>query len=518
MMPHPAQSPKHLSQSGSALLVVVVALIPVAALVVLSLESAATSARDLEAHRRVTRASNDALSAVEMAKGAIALARYDAPGMIGRNDVLGATLMSTDNAILRQDGANHLAMDLTTGQRIWTDVDPWDDADDINPYRRLRTYQPPGLDQAVDIWVVQLNGLWCMLEAEIEVRGVKRTARALVREFDSFARYSIFTDQLDEQPISVQTSGDVHSNNKLHFMYGGWDLPGYMSAVAGFSWELGADWTNVGFLGGYDETSDPITLPSLTEIRDRMRPPVASLAGKETAGDYIYIGTNYTDCTISLLAGGGLISAYNSVTSSWEVIHIGSLANVRRIYVVPNISSLKGSTWASLSIASEGTTGITITDHLRYIDQDWDRPYTDVGVTNKPNPDYDGNAVLGVIAAAGSVIYGAGAPATLEVHASIFAAERQMIEGLVTNGDTRTVDTYDATYQKDYLLTHGSSVTRAGKFRGVVSATDGTRLSGFEDGAYLFDESLSSNPPPYFAQIPRPVFMGIHLVEAITDI
>jgi hypothetical protein len=524
------------SDGGSVMVISLISMIPIFALVMFSLMRGDSEARAEEIRDEARRASANALSGLELAKAEIVASEYGAGGAaMGRNDVIWNALQNIEAANLRwdPDGGLVMAFDKTTGQRIWVAAGSVADLDDdIAAYRRLRNF---GLanDEQVTVWITPLDGLWHMLESESTVRRVRRTARVFVRERDPFTRYNLFVDDVT-QPVSVDMTGNVHSNRGLKFYYGDLSMGGYMAAVSGFSWIHGADWSNIEFQDGFDEKASAVELPSLANIQDRLRPAVSDLAKAEIREDFIYVGSDYASCDVDLQGDQVEVRATRVSSGTEVLIYSGSIEDIRRIYVAPKLN-MRGDLRGRLSVASESPDGITVDGDIRYVDEDGDPAWGGGGGSGgseiasvedyQPNPSYDGNSSLGILAAAGDVTYLTPNDSDLELHAAIFSQGQISIPGVKIAGpwapspyndpakysQGRLYD-YDSSVKPRYLLTVGMTVSARHKIRGIVGS-DGVRRAGFENGKYCYDAQLQNNPPPYFIDIERPMFRGRHLLE-----
>ena len=500
-------------QRGAALLSSIIVLLPIVALGVAGVMLSKTSLVRQDVDRRAARALTAAFSAMDVAQTLINNATYADPAYPDQNLLLAAAIDQNDQASLwlRNQGPVLEArfLDLATSRRVWFD------ADQIGaipptwvPFRRLDQVDL-GAGIVVPLFVAPVTAAWFTIEAPATVAGITRTASVLVRGRDPFTRYSIFTDQ-GEQPISVPISGDIHSNGSLRMMYGNWDLPDFVSAVSGFNWTYGADWSNVGFLSGYNESADPITLPDLAALQARVRPAVALPNAAEVAGDYIYVGSDYDSVSVQFSGSTVVVDAVQAGVP--QTVYSGPLAGIDRIYALPPITALGGDLDGQLSVVSESTDGILITDNLRYVDGDGDLAMLDTSSVSSyhRNPAYDGASSLGLLAPQGSVRYGYAAPAVLEVHAAVYADAQMPDSFEVVAGQIEFIS--GSNFLRDRLFTLGTTVTRYGKIRGLVGS-GGSLTSGYDEGTYLYDRSLLDRPPPYFLDLERPHFKAFTILE-----
>ncbi|MEZ6196274.1 MAG: hypothetical protein R3F20_11205 [Planctomycetota bacterium] len=508
-------------QRGGALAIAVTAMIPVLGLLVISMQQTVVETRSEEVRAEAERAENNALSALELAKAEISDATYAEAGYVNSNEVLQRAIEREDAAHLSTDadGVMALAWDRLSGARTWIDASaPGVTGDDVIAYRLLATYQI-GVDDPVRVWVVPVNGLWFMLEAEARIGRAQRTARIFVRERDPFTRFSLFVDEIN-QPVSVSMTGDVHSNYKLRYFYGDLEFDGKMTSTNDFAFTLGAAWGNLDFNGGYDEGADAITLPDVDEVRERIKPPVGAIA-YGASGDYAYIGsTLYDRARITLDGDTAKIQARLKLLGTWSTLDTVSISTVDRIYSEVGLE-VSGDLVGRLSIATESTDGITITGSIRYVDGDGDAAYLDPEdvASYAPNPEYDGGSALGLIAPAGDIVYGESVPSNLEVHAALFTGGNILpfgVEVSVGSDGLASVQNYDGDFLRDNIFTLGSSISSRYKIRGIVSGS-GDRKSGFADGAYSSTPRSSATRRPTSSTSRRPLFRGKHLVGGRTD-
>ena len=508
------------NERGIALITSLLMLLPVASLVIAAILHSKTAAERFRDDGFSQRANSALASAMEVAKVAVAAGTYTDPTYPDRNEVLAAAADQVDNASLwarTQAGATQArVLDIGTNRRSWvatTDLATLP-ADQI-PFRRLLQVDL-GLDAAT-VYIAPVGPDWYLLECAVTVADVTRTGTVMVRDRDPFSRFNVFCDQGD-QPVSVRITGDIHANTPLRFMYGGWDLPGYVSAVSGFTWTYGADWTNVQFGGGYDDAATPIAMPDLADIQSRAHPPAADPAAWEIAGDYIYVGTDYTDVQVEF-AGSNLTVTAVDPSSVTVTIHNGPIGSTRRVYAKNAITSLHGDLDGRLSIFTESADGITIEGNVRYIDSDGDLATTDPTGQNphQRNPDYDGDSALGLLAPNGYVTYGFSTPSVLEVHAAVLTGLAMTPPTIRIDASGNPYTDFSVPFLRDEIITLGSCITKYGKFRGTVDGY-GNKTSGYDQGVYLYDRGLLDSPPPYFVDIARPHFKGFWIHESFLDV
>jgi hypothetical protein len=109
------------------------------------------------------------------------------------------------------------------------------------------------------------------------------------------------------------------------------------------------------------------------------------------------------------------------------------------------------------------------------------------------NPDYDGDAVLGVVAYSDVLYVGDQDDNDLEINGAVMAMTGAVKWGGV--GD------------KGHLRVFGSRISDNQTYRY-------SGLSGYNDsGVYIYDDNLRFTPPPNFLPVAKPLFMGFEVVK-----
>jgi len=533
-----------LPERGSMLAVVSVALLPVIGLISIFFSRSVNEMHAHMARRHADMAVQRSLAAMEIARNIITNSNYDDPAYANKNARIWEALSRNDVDHLRPspDGNLFMFFNRDTGRREYrTYGEVLAPGGNYSAYRLLTevdlvddlTGEADDASEKVRVYVVQLTDLWHMLEAEATVRGVTRTSRVVVRERDPFTRFSVLIGS-HYQGISGTPKGDIHTNEKLQIFFPDGHFDDFVSAYQGFEWFIGADWSNTDFAGGYDETTAaPIVLPDLNEVQARMRPPVADLSSWERGSDYLYVGTDYENIQITFNDEDVVVTAEHVTNPGVPVpIYNGSLRDMSRIYVTGAITSIEGDLNGRLSVATESSQGVNITGSLRYVDGDGDPAMLNPNDPNNygPNPDYDGNSALGIIAPEGPVLYDHGIPDTFEMHAAVYAGDSVGLPGLGFTGPDapypynhpsfgpgQYVYTYDPSFQKQNLNMLGLTIADH-RWVGSVVDGNGNVLSGFQDGSINYDRSLLNNPPPFFLDLERPLFKAVEILENSVDI
>jgi hypothetical protein len=168
------------------------------------------------------------------------------------------------------------------------------------------------------------------------------------------------------------------------------------------------------------------------------------------------------------------------------------------IHVEKGIYGMKGELHGAATVVSE-TDDISVSADIYYVDDEGDHPMIfDPGNPANDNylenPNYDGNAVLGLIAHANILYTGAEDDKNLEINGAIMAVTGQVKWG--GSGD------------KDHLRVFGARVSDGQTYR--YSGWSG----GYNDsGVYTYDDNLRVTPPPKFLPIEKPLFIGFQVVQ-----
>lgn len=495
-------------QRGTTLAVLIVALMPVAALVTVFQMRSHFEIRAHQSRKEEVRAVERCLAALEVARNQIINSNYHS----GNNDRLVQVHQQTEASTLRPNpvGAGYLAFDSETGEaHVFTNADTTLLEPRYRPYRLLTTVDlEDGLDGEFDdaydkipIYAASIVGYWHVVEARAQVGQVGRTGRMFVRERDPFTRFAIFIDS-HYQGISGSPKGDIHTNKKLQIFYPDAYFEDFASAHEGFQYLCGGSQEATTFAGGSNSASDVIQMPDINDIQN-IKP--------NATGPYLVASTH--DNVSVIFSGDQVrIAARRIATGETEVLHDGDLPSGGVIYAENSIVELEGDLDGRITVVSEGN--VNITDSLRYVDADGDaaRLNPDSPDNYLPNPDYEGSSALGVIGN-GPVLYDPGIPDTFELHAAVFSSSGNVgLPGLTFTSNGAYVSRYDSSFQKQNLNVLGVTIADK-RFVGTVVNSSGTVLSGFQDGSIEYDRSLLNRPPPHFLAVERPLFKGIEILE-----
>ena len=181
------------------------------------------------------------------------------------------------------------------------------------------------------------------------------------------------------------------------------------------------------------------------------------------------------------------------------------------LYFGGNIRSLYGDVVGRMTLATGGD--VTIRSHLRYRDEKGRlamRNGTDTTKEYEANPNYTGEAVLGVIAR-GDVIYNKYVSTNLEVNASLVSATgRIMPAGLKFDSDGN-VTGYDSRFLKQSIRRLGGITASLQPMETFIK--NGAIRSGFISGQSVFDAGVVGNPPPGFLALPEPTFFATSILK-----
>jgi len=364
-------------------------------------------------------------------------------------------------------------------------------------------------DPKADVWISMMEPGWFQLDCVASVGGIRAQVRALVRERDSFSRFGAF---VNSQPLGVgrDPRGDIHTNRVLQLFYADGTYEDPVTARDGFEWLVGATEENTTFKSTVDEGYGEIPMPNAAAIDSRGGlgdGALDALLGGADADDFdievTFKGKTY-DLVAKPKAGGTALSAPDLAFPASGVVFIDG-----------DVSSVSGELDARVTLAVTGS--VTITDSIRYVDADGDSIYNN-GLSEdpanepyEPNSDYDGDAVLGLMATE-SILYHDDVPDTLEVNGYFFSAEGAYgLPGLQLTSDGRYVKKYDKSFQKKSYRRLGGIATDKRIVSTVVNSK-GDVLSGFVHGKSIYDRRLQNAPPPNFLSIDRPVFSAYRVV------
>ena len=431
-----------------------------------------------------------------------------------------------------------------------------------------------------DVDATGLSDGYFILEATGRSAGSVEVIALLVRETQAFSSFVFFQNR-GTLGVSGAPVGRIHANNKVAFYAAGGTYVDAVTAVAGFEYEAGATAENtnlrqanpnakaIGFDGvdvgamaahanlfaGQTGHDARISLEADGSIRiDEYTKPQLTVE-TETYTTYEYVGTE-TDATAPMDSDEAAMGTpvYEEKTYTYEVetytppelvgtttVTLGENEE-GVIYVDGRITSLHGDLLGRLTIVSGDS--VRITGDLHYIDADGDTAMSNGSDADQPyqrNADYDGGAMLGVIARQ-DVLYTRHMSGSSEINAMLMAVEGRVgIDGFWADVDDELVEDSPANrlstlgaertalenaYDMD-TLTATTSFVHASLRRlgGVVSNESiletkivaapsdsdnggATVFAGFEQGQARYDAGLGVNPPPSFAESRRPVIMS----------
>jgi len=349
-----------------------------------------------------------------------------------------------------------------------------------------------------------------------------------VRERDFFSRYALFIEDGNVN-IADTTSyyGPVHVNKNITFMDSvdgvGAQVHGFMSSCNKFTFNGDAEAETVFYEGyadglgldGWIDLPDPKAIESYRDDtgafgaggsslwKDGARELRKGPGGFAVTGNvYTYIeliydkatDTQYVKFTIRDTSGGLLFTS--SLTSDYE------MPDPAVIHVQKSIHGLKGELNTAATIVAgtkSDNSDICLTADIYYVDDEGDHPriFDPDHPENEnylPNPNYNGDAVLGIIAKQDVLYTGAEDDKNLEVNGAIMA-----ITGQVKWGGGST--------DKDHLRVFGARISSGRTYR--ASWGGGYNNSG----VYVYDDRLRCAPPPKFLTVDKPMYIGFEVVR-----
>ncbi len=361
-----------------------------------------------------------------------------------------------------------------------------------------------------EVWISRIANGWYQLDAVASFGGRRAHIRTQVRERDPFSRFSAF---VNSHPIGIggKPKGDIHANRVVQLFFQDGEYEDFVSARDGFEWLVGATPENTTFLGGSDDGHAEIAMPdvnTITSLAAHSDGALDSLLGSDDASDFDIAVTLHGDYY-------DIVATPKDGTDPRIAVGV-SFPEAGVLYFDADIASLEGTLNERITVASTGS--ITLTGSIRYIDADGDPIYQN-GLSSDPenepyvpNPAYDGNAALGVVAN-GSILYHDDLPSTVEFNGVFFSAtDRFGLPGLTFTSDGRYATGYDEDFQKDSFRRLGGIISDKRIVSTVVNS-NGDVLSGFQHGASVYDERLRAEPPPHFLAIDRPVFRGYRILS-----
>jgi hypothetical protein len=333
------------------------------------------------------------------------------------------------------------------------------------------------------------------LDAMARVGPACAQLRSLVRERDSFARYTLFVNGANINLGGALSDGRIHSNRAIRFRFPGHTYP-TVTAVNGFMYVDGASATNTTLGAGSNGSVAEVPMPDLGDIEGRR-------AHADGALEDLLRGKNWSQYNVSLEFLGNGYELTATPKSGGAPLRTGKLPLPSEgvIYIATNLAGLKGTLNGRVTLAVTGS--VTITGSLQYVDSAGRTAYlnglpTDPSLPYEPNPAYTGNSALGVMAG-GSIVYGSAVGQQLELNAYFFS--RGMFG--VPNGSYGVRNT---------LRSLGGHTVETGVVGAYVTSS-GTVTAGFRNRTYRFDRALAENPPPHFLAIDEPQFSAVRLVD-----
>jgi hypothetical protein len=187
------------------------------------------------------------------------------------------------------------------------------------------------------------------------------------------------------------------------------------------------------------------------------------------------------------------------------------------IYVDGGIRKMHGQVQGQVSVATSGP--VSITGSIQYVDADGRTAMQnglDPSGEYAANPDYTGNAMLGVMAQ-GDILYSKDMPADVEINASLVSVDGRVgMEGLRIELEGAAISlapapgTAPGDYRKNSLRRLGGIVSR---YRPVSTLVDGSLavLAGFSQAESTMDvrfltSSDSILAPPGMLTAPLPLW------------
>ena len=510
-MNHPQINPlrTHKAQSGSILSVVLISILPLAALVASVTMRSAMEIKTYSVRRSEYSAIHQAQSGIEYARSIIRHAGYNSSG---DNALLAtATMGGTDSFRRVMDGGSgsgYLGIDLLTGKTVPL-ANPQSPPLGVRPYVRL-TEIPTGnsptagrIDEhLISVYVASLGNKWFAMESVGKAGGLVRTMRTYFRERGFFSEFNLFIDQ---NPVNLASipDGRVHSNSTLNFVSSPMAFNGFVSSAMPFTYGWAAAPETTHFLAGSMENAPPIPMPTVSHLANLQAIAMAPFN----------IGANYTDVAITLLQEDIEIVATDSSTGIRSTLYSGGIPQKGLIYVESGLSQFEGDINGRLTIATPGT--VRITDSVRYIDENGEYAMANASSPSLygHNPNYTGNSALGLITGE-DVLYTNEVGMELELNFAAFVGRDLVLEGAGIDPATGVRDgTYDATFLKEDLCIFGSRIVARNAFNHILNTATETALSGFPNRAMLYDRALTASPPPYFVELPFPLFLDGELMS-----
>ena len=355
----------------------------------------------------------------------------------------------------------------------------------------------------VDITITELGNGWHQAVASAQINNIPYNLAMEIKGRDSFSRYMFFT-HLDDINIGATTvRGDVHSNRRLNFYFGGAKMYGDTTAVRGIGFYYGANAGNTTFYGDLNGYSDSITWPKTSEIATLHNETTGVYQVSNTSSEYSGFGNFNTEIEFI----GDQVKITAKKISDGSVLKTGTypLPANKLIFVQNAVTSIKGDINGRVTVATMDK--VDITGSIRYVDGGGDRAYvlkengvviedTPPGVvwseangyTYEENSDYDPtvSSAVGIMALKDVTITSA-APYNMEMHAAIFSSQ----------GNWHC----DLSEQKGNLRVLGSMTHKRRGWR-----YSGSGYGWAKSGEYIYDTNLLAAPPDWYLAVDTPVF------------
>ena len=460
-------------QKGTILVAVLPLSLVAAGALLLSITASKAQMQEHESHRQQVRALHSANAALALAHVRIKASNYTG----NSNDALTDGLLGDDLGINNLQG---------------------------NP---LKVFS---ITEDAETWLSELAPGWYQLDAIATLNGRRAHVRSIIRQRDPFSRFSSF---VNSHPLGVggKPKGDIHTNRVLQFFYSGGYYQDSATAPDGFEWLVGANQGNTTFAGGVNGSHPEIPMPNaatISELSSFSDDVITALLGTTLTSNWTYeVTLNGSTYDVRLKSKIGLLDRVRTAIP---------LPAKGVLFVPGDISKLQGTIDGRLTIATPGK--VTITGSLRYVDSSGEPMYSNGLTTDpvnqpyEPNPNYTGDAVLGVIAV-GDILYSHSVPSHLEINGAFFSSTgRYGLPGLTFTSDGRYATGYDSSFKKTSLRRLGGIITDKRIVSTVVNGS-GTVLSGFTHGHSVFDPRMITVPPPHFLSIDRPHFMAYRIVS-----
>jgi len=393
----------------------------------------------------------------------------------------------------------------------------------------------PGASPLVDnsrvtVTISYLGSFWYELTsiASSNDGEISKEVKERVRERDFFSRYALFIENGDVR-VGDTTSyyGPVHVNKNVIFNDSvsgvGAQVYGFMSSTVPFTFNSNAESETQFYQGYADDLGKDgwIDLPDSKAVED-YKNDTGAYGGSGTVlwttgsggnlvelrkgpGGFSVNGNVYTYITMSFdKATKTQYIQFTIRNTSGAVIFTSTLTSDYQmpdpaiLHVEKAIMGLKGEIRGAATVVSE-TDDINISADLYYVDDEGDHPmiFDPLNPSNTnylPNPNYEGNAVLGLIAYQDILYTGAEDDKNLEINGAIMAMTGQVKWG--GSGD------------KDHLRVFGARISDGQTYRSSGSS------GGYNDsGVYVYDDNLRVSPPPKYLPVEKPLFLGFQVVR-----